>query len=72
MEELRLNDPDHNPKSSELVNHRSIQRLIAMKREPSPAKIEIAQSIESQPKIQLNRRSGHSEESISIEEKEIE
>ena len=31
-------DPDHNPRSSGLVNHKGMERPIAMKREPSPEK----------------------------------
>ena len=38
VDELRLNHPDHNPESSELVNHVGMDRPIIMKREPSPAK----------------------------------
>ena len=39
VEESRLNDPDHNPASSELVNHK---RLVAMKREHLSTKMEVS------------------------------
>ena len=69
-EELRLHDPYHNPQSCELVNHIGMDRPIAMKREPSPATMEVSWSTEqthaSQPRIQLTPRNDHSEESIPI------
>ena len=40
VEEVPLKDPDRNSKSSELVNHKTMEREIAMKTEPSPAKNE--------------------------------
>ena len=50
-----------------------MERLVSMKREPIPAKMEMSRSTQetraSQPKIQLNPRNDHSEESIPIEER---
>ena len=76
VEELRLNDPDLNPRSSESVTHIGMERPIAMKREPSPANMEMSWSAEltraSQRKIQSNPVNDHSEESVLIEEEELE
>ena len=41
VEELRLNDPDHNPRSSELVNHKGMERPMEIKKKTCPAKTEI-------------------------------
>ena len=37
-EDLRLKDPDHNPASSELLEHIGLERFNAKKREPSSTK----------------------------------
>ena len=53
VEELRLNDPDHNPASSELVNHKRMERPVAMKREPCSRKMEVPWSSEETHEKQL-------------------
>ena len=40
LEELRLNDPDHNPGSSELVNHVGLVRSVAKESEPCSTEME--------------------------------
>ena len=40
MEELHLNDPDHNPTSSELLEHTGLERSDAKEREPGSTKME--------------------------------
>ena len=73
VDESRLNDPDYNPRCSELVHQIGMERLVEMTREPSPAKMEISWNTEeiraSQPKVQSTPVNDHSEESIPIEEK---
>ena len=46
MEELHLDDPDHNPTSSELLEHTELERSVAKKKEPGGAKIGPSWSIE--------------------------
>ena len=73
MEESRLIDPDHNPVSSELVNHQRVERPVAMKREPCSRKMEVPwcseETHEKQLKIHSNPVNDHSEQSISSEER---
>ena len=56
-----------------LVNHKGVERPIAMQSEPGQANMEISWSIEethaSQPKIQSNPENGHSEDSIPSKER---
>ena len=56
-----------------LVNHKGVERPIAMQSEPGQANMEISWSIEethaSQPKIQSNPGNGHSEDSIPSKER---
>ena len=73
MEELRLNDPDHNPASSELLERKGLERSIAKKREPGSTKMDVSWSIEEthakQLKFQTNPVDNHSEEVSPIEER---
>ena len=39
VEELHLNDPDHNPTSSELLEHIELERCVAKEREPGSTKM---------------------------------
>ena len=67
MEELRLHDPDHNPASSELLEHIGLERSIAKNREPGSTKMEqsiIDETHAKQLKIQTNPVDNHSEEVI--------
>ena len=69
VEELHLNDPDHNPTSSELL----LERSVAKEREPGSTKMEPSSSIEEthakQLKIQTNPVCNCSEEFLPIEER---
>ena len=40
MEELHLNDPDHTPTSSELLEHAGLERSVAKERELGSTKME--------------------------------
>ena len=75
VEEPRLNDPDHNPRSSELVNHRGMKRPIAMQREAGSAKMVPSSNIEEthakQFEIQSNLVNDHCEETIPTEERKL-
>ena len=66
MEELHLNDPDHNPTSSELLEHIGLERSVAKEREPGSTKMEPSRSIEEtraqQLKLQTNPVYNYSEE----------
>ena len=44
VEELRHNDPDHNPASSELLEHKGLERSIAKKRAPGSTKMVLSWS----------------------------
>ena len=72
MEELRLNDPDHNPASSALLEQKGLERSIATKRELGSTKKGGMCSEEThaeQLKIQTNPANNHSEEVILIDER---
>ena len=69
VEELHLNDPDHNPTSSDLL----LERSVAKERELGSTKMEPSSSTEEthakQLKIQTNPVYTHSEEVILVEER---
>ena len=69
MQESRLNDPDHNPASSELL----LERSVANERELGSIKMEPSSSLEEthvkQLKIQTKPVYNCSEEGILIEER---
>ena len=73
VEELHLNDPDHNPTSSELLVHIGLERSVAKKREPGSTKMEPSWCIEEthakQLKIQTNPVYKYSDGGFSIEER---
>ena len=64
-EDLRLKDPDHNPASSELLEHIGLERFNAKKREPSSTKKEVQWSSDETRakhlKMQTNPVNNHSE-----------
>ena len=68
VEELHLNDPDHNPTSSELL----LERSVAKESEPCSTKMEQSSSEETHAKqfeIQTNPVYNYSEEVIPVEER---
>ena len=73
MEELHLNDPDHNPTSSELLEHIGLERSVAKEIESGSAKVEPSWSIEAthtkQFEILTNPVYNYSEEVIPIEQR---
>ena len=73
VEELHLNDPDHNPTSSELLGHIGLERSVAKERELGSTKMEPSRSIDEthakQLKIQTYPADNHSGEIIPIEER---
>ena len=73
VEELHLNDPDHNPTSSELLEHIELERSVAKEREPGSTKMEPPWSIEEthgkQLKFQTNPVYNYSEVVVPIEER---
>ena len=73
MEELHLNDPDHDPTKSELLEHIGLGRSVAKERERGSTEMEPSWSIEQthakQLKIQTNPVYKYSEEFVPIEEK---
>ena len=73
MEELHLNDPDHNPTKYELLEHIGLERSVAKERELGSTKMEPSWSIEEthakQLKIQMNPVYDYSQEVIPIEER---
>ena len=68
-----LNDPDHNPTSSELLEHIGLEISVAKEREPGSTKMEPSWSIEEthamQFEIQTNPVYNYSEEVIPIEQR---
>ena len=70
--ELHLNDPDHNPTSSELLEQKGLERSLAQGRELGSTKTELSRGIgethAKQLKIQTNPVDNHSEEVILTEE----
>ena len=68
VEELHLNDPDHNPTSSGLL----LERSVAKESEPCSAKMEqssIEETHAKQFEIQTNPVYNYSEEVIPVEER---
>ena len=46
VEELHLNDPDHNPTSSDMLQHTGLETSFAKEREPGSTKVQPPWSIE--------------------------
>ena len=71
MEELHLNDPDHNPTSSELLELVGLERSAAKEREPGSTNMAPSCGIEEthaeQFEIQTNPVNKYSEEVVLIE-----
>ena len=70
VEELRLNDPDHNPASSELLGRIGLEGSIAKKRELGSTKMEVSWSIQEthakQLKFLTHPVGNNSEEDVPI------
>ena len=70
--ELHLNDPDHNPTCSELLEPKGLERPVARGRELGSTKMELSRCIgethAKQLRIQTNPVDNHSEEVILTEE----